>query len=47
MKEVAKALDGNGGGHAIASGATINVEKEQEFLEKVDEIISSQLEGQL
>ena len=43
MNEVAKKLGGHGGGHKIASGATINSEKEEEFLEIVDEIIVKQL----
>lgn len=45
MKQVATKLNGNGGGHAIASGATIDSEKEEEFLEEVDNIISKQLKG--
>jgi len=43
MKEVAKQLDGNGGGHKIAAGATIDIKKEEEFLEQADKIISNQL----
>lgn len=43
MKEAANKLNGYGGGHKIASGATISLEKESEFLEIVDKIISSQL----
>jgi len=43
MNEAAKKLDGHGGGHKIASGATISLEKEEEFLELVDQIISKQL----
>lgn len=45
MREAATRLDGNGGGHKIAAGATINIEKEEEFLEIVDGIIDKQLKG--
>ena len=43
MKETAEKLNGYGGGHKIAAGATISLEKESEFLEIVDKIISSQI----
>jgi len=43
MKEVAKKLEGHGGGHAIASGATISLSKEKEFLKIVDDIITKQI----
>jgi RecJ-like exonuclease len=43
MKQVSTKLGGHGGGHAIASGATLAKEKEEEFLEMVDDIISKQL----
>ena len=42
MKQVALDLNGNGGGHKIAAGATIQLEKENEFLDKTDEILSKQ-----
>lgn len=42
MKEAADKLNGYGGGHKIAAGATINSEKEAEFLEFVDKIIDFQ-----
>jgi RecJ-like exonuclease len=45
MNEVAKKLNGHGGGHAIASGATIDSSKENEFLDLVDKIITNQLKG--
>jgi len=45
MKEASNKLGGHGGGHAIASGATIVGEKEQEFLNLVDEIISKQIKS--
>ncbi len=43
LREAAAELDGNGGGHNIASGATIPKGKEEKFLAKVDEIIGRQL----
>jgi RecJ-like exonuclease len=43
MNNAANTLGGYGGGHKIAAGATISSEKETEFLELVDKIISSQL----
>jgi RecJ-like exonuclease len=43
MNESAKKLGGHGGGHKIASGATISSENEEKFLELADEIISKQL----
>lgn len=45
MKEAAAELDGHGGGHKIAAGATINIEKKEEFLEIVDKKIAGQLKG--
>ena len=44
MKEVSTKLGGHGGGHAIASGATLELSKEEEFLEEVDKIIIKQME---
>jgi RecJ-like exonuclease len=43
MNMAAKKLSGHGGGHRIAAGATIDSEKEEQFLETVDEIIINQL----
>jgi single-stranded-DNA-specific exonuclease len=43
MKEASTKLGGHGGGHAIASGATIASDKEEEFLKIVDEIVVKQL----
>lgn len=45
MKEAATTLDGHGGGHAIAAGATIDVRHEEAFLGHVDTIIAKQLKG--
>jgi len=43
MKKAAEKLGGHGGGHAIASGATIDSDKEKDFLEFVDKIIVDQI----
>ncbi len=40
----AEELGGRGGGHPIASGATIPVEKEEKFLERINEIVKGQIE---
>jgi single-stranded-DNA-specific exonuclease len=45
MKEAAAPLNGHGGGHKIAAGATIALEKEEEFLVTVDKIITQQMKG--
>jgi len=45
MKQASIKLGGHGGGHAIASGATIARSKEKEFLDLVDEIIKKQMKG--
>ncbi len=41
-REAAEALDGDGGGHNIASGATIPKGKEEKFLTLVDDIVGRQ-----
>lgn len=43
MKEASKKLDGYGGGHKIAAGATIDSSKKDDFLKIVDEILIMQL----
>jgi RecJ-like exonuclease len=43
MNKAAKKLNGHGGGHKIAAGATIDSEKEELFLKTINEIISNQL----
>jgi RecJ-like exonuclease len=43
MKNAAAALDGVGGGHKIAAGATISKGKEEEFLELLEKEIKTQL----
>ena len=43
LKKVTTEIGGYGGGHKIAAGATINIEKEKEFLEKIDYLISHQI----
>jgi RecJ-like exonuclease len=45
MREASVAVGGTGGGHNIASGASIPPGKEAEFLEIVDDITGKQLEG--
>jgi RecJ-like exonuclease len=43
MKEVANKLNGHGGGHKIAAGATISSDKEVDFIRNVELIISKQM----
>ncbi len=43
MKKVSSELGGFGGGHKIAAGATISIDKEEEFLKKTNQIIINQL----
>ena len=43
LKKAAKELDGIGGGHNIAAGATIGKGKEEEFLDLVEKEIKDQL----
>jgi RecJ-like exonuclease len=45
MNKVASQLGGFGGGHKIAAGATITLEKENDFLEHVNRMLIQQLEG--
>ena len=45
MNEAAIKLNGHGGGHKIAAGATFSSDKEKDFLEIVDESIVKQLKG--
>jgi len=42
MQVAAEELDGGGGGHDIAAGAYIPIEKEQEFIEKVNKLVPEQ-----
>jgi RecJ-like exonuclease len=42
LREASFAVGGVGGGHAIASGATIPKGKEGEFLQKLNELIGAQ-----
>ena len=44
-REAAESLEGDGGGHNIASGATIPKGKEERFLTLVDEIVGRQRAG--
>lgn len=43
LRQAAAEVGGNGGGHNIASGATVPKGKEEKFLTLVDEIVASQL----
>ena len=45
MKTVASKLGGYGGGHKIAAGATIDLDKENDLLENVNKILNQQLKG--
>jgi single-stranded-DNA-specific exonuclease len=42
LRQAAQAVGGVGGGHAVASGATLPEGKETEFLSKLDEIVGAQ-----
>lgn len=44
-RTAARSIGGTGGGHTIASGATIPKGKEKVFIEKADEIVSEQMKG--
>jgi nanoRNase/pAp phosphatase (c-di-AMP/oligoRNAs hydrolase) len=43
FKVAAGSLEGSGGGHAVASGATIPKGTEDKFLDSVDSIVEGQL----
>lgn len=43
MHEAAEAVGGGGGGHDIAAGATIPMDKREAFIEHVDDIVANQL----
>jgi len=43
LKKSAEKFGGIGGGHAVAAGATVPIDKEEEFLRSVDEIVGLQL----
>jgi RecJ-like exonuclease len=45
MKKVSSEIGGYGGGHKIAAGSTIALDKEKEFLEKVDKILVHKIKG--
>ncbi|MCD1295495.1 single-stranded DNA exonuclease RecJ [Methanocella sp. CWC-04] len=47
VREGAKAVGGNGGGHNIASGASIPAGQELEFLNAVNRIVRGQLSGKV
>ncbi len=43
MQEAAEPFDGGGGGHDIAAGAYISMDKEREFLENVNRLVAEKL----
>ena len=43
LRDASSNFNGQGGGHPIASGATIPLGSESEFLETVNQIVSTQL----
>ncbi len=45
MKEVASSVGGLGGGHDVAAGAVIPIEKEEEFVEKVLQWVKEHVSG--
>jgi single-stranded DNA-specific DHH superfamily exonuclease len=47
VRESATAVGGNGGGHKIASGASIPAVKSKEFLEAVNALVGRQLSGKV
>ena len=43
MREAARAVDGDGGGHDVAAGATIPAGQQKEFIAAADELVGEQL----
>ena len=43
MKKISSEIGGYGGGHKIAAGTTIALDKEKEFLRRVDKILVQQI----
>ncbi|RKD93639.1 single-stranded-DNA-specific exonuclease RecJ [Halopiger aswanensis] len=43
MGEASRAVDGDGGGHDVAAGATVPIGREEEFIEMAEEIVGEQL----
>jgi single-stranded DNA-specific DHH superfamily exonuclease len=46
LREAAKSVGGEGGGHNVASGASIPPGTAEQFIAKVDEIVAEQLPKQ-
>ena len=46
MREASRAVDGDGGGHDVAAGATIPAGSQQSFIAHADEIVGTQLGGE-
>jgi len=45
LRRAAEAMGGTGGGHNIASGASIPPDTEEKFLAMVDDVVGEQLRG--
>jgi RecJ-like exonuclease len=43
MGEASRAVGGDGGGHDIAAGATIPDDKKEEFVDRADDLIATQV----
>jgi single-stranded-DNA-specific exonuclease len=43
MGEASRAVGGDGGGHDVAAGATVPAGREEEFIERADELVGEQL----
>ncbi|MCP1391914.1 MAG: phosphoesterase, partial [Methanothrix harundinacea] len=43
LREGAEKVGGNGGGHSVASGASIPIGTEEEFIKHVDQVVGRQL----
>ena len=46
MREASRAVDGDGGGHDVAAGATIPAGSQESFVDHADEIVGTQLGGE-
>lgn len=46
MREASRGVDGDGGGHDVAAGATIPMGEQNAFIETADELIGNQLAGE-
>ena len=46
MSSIAKKLNGHGGGHKIAAGATLPIDAEETFIKETEKLIHEQLKSQ-